>query len=128
MTAAFAPGFYTTKAESASVAGDWRLAGWTPKVLQLPEDLGNDPRRTVLAELGRALGVGEVTAPAALGEALRKVGASTVLVWARGQAFADAEPGTWKAIGDALEKRAKTGPDFAVVLAGADKKSKERDR
>lgn len=128
MTAAFAPGFYTTKAEAASVAGDWRLGGWTPKVLQLPEDLGKDVRRTVLAELGRALGVGELASPAALGPALAGLGASTVLVWARGQAFADAEPATWKAIGDALEKRATTGPDFAVVLAGADKKSKERDR
>lgn len=128
MTAAFAPGFYTTRSESASVAGDWRLGGWTPRVLQLPEDLGKDPRRTVLAELGRALGVGELASPAALAEALGRVGASTVLVWARGEAFAEAEPGIWKAIGDALENRAKVPPDFAVVLAGADKKSKERDR
>ncbi|NLE17938.1 MAG: hypothetical protein GX632_05275 [Propioniciclava sp.] len=128
MTAAFAPGFYTTKAEAASVAGDWRLGGWTPKVLQLPEDLGRDARRTVLAELGLALGLGELASPAALSEALGRVGASTVLVWARGQEFADAEPAVWKAVGDALEKRAKAKPDFAVVLAGADKKSKERDR
>ena len=128
MTAAFAPGFYTTKAEAASVAGDWRLGGWTPKVLQLPEDLGKDVRRTVLAELGRALGVGDLATPDALGPALAGLGASTVLVWARGQAFADAEPAIWKGIGDALEKRARTSPDFAVVLAGADKKSKERDR
>lgn len=128
MTAAFTPGFYTTRAEAASVAGDWRLGGWTPKVLQLPEDLGNDTRRTVLAELGRALGVGEQASPAALSEALSGVGASTVLVWARGEAFAAAEPGLWRAIGDVLEARAKAALPFAVVLAGADKKSKERDR
>lgn len=128
MTSAFAPGFYTTKAEAASVAGDWRLAGWTPKVLQLPEELGNDVRRTVLAELGRALGVGELATAAALSTALGGVAASTVLVWARGQAFADAQPAVWKAIGDALEARAKGGHAFAVVLAGADKKSKKRDR
>lgn len=127
MTAAFAPGFYTTNAEAASVAGDWRLGGWTPKVLKLPDDLGN-VRRTVLAELGLALGVGELDTPAALEQALTRLGASTVLVWARGQAFADAQPAIWKAIGDALVKRASVGPDFAVVLAGADKRSKERDR
>ena len=75
-----------------------------------------------------ARGPGPRRAPAALSEALGRVGASTVLVWARGQEFADAEPAVWKAVGDALEKRAKAKPDFAVVLAGADKKSKERDR
>lgn len=128
MTAAFAPGFYTTKAEAASVAGDWRLGGWTPKVLQLPDDLGNDVRRTVLTELGRALGVGEVASPLALASALGGLGASIVLVWARGQAFADTEPAVWKSIADVLERRAKVGPGFAVVLAGADRKSKDRDR
>lgn len=128
MTAAFAPGFYTTRSESASVAGDWRLGGWTPKVLQLPDDLGGDVRRLVLTELGRVLGLGEVASPAALASALAGVTPQTVLVWARGTEFADTQPNAWKAIGDVLESHAQAAPAFAVVLAGRDKKSKERDR
>lgn len=128
MTAAFAPGFYTTKADAASVSGDWRLGGWAPKVLQLPEDLGRDPRRTVLTELGLALGLGDIVTPAALASRLEGVAPQTVLVWARGTDFADLEPGVWKSLADVLEERAKNLPAFAVVLAGRDKKSKERDR
>lgn len=128
MTAAFAPGFYTTKAEAASVAGDWRLGGWAPKVLQLADDLGNDPRRTVLTELGRVLGLGEVASPAALADRLATVASRTVLVWARGTDFAESEPSVWKVLADVLEARTKDPDAFAVVLAGRDKKSKERDR
>lgn len=129
MTDAFAPGFYTTRAEAASVAGDWRLGGWTPKVLKLPEDLGREPRRTVLVELGRALGVGEdVTQPSALASALAGLPVQTVLVWVRGATFADDQPSVWAALADVLESRVKRTPAFAVVLAGADKKSRDRDR
>ena len=128
MTAAFAPGFYTTKADAASVSGDWRLGGWTPKVLQLPEDLGSDARRTVLTELGRVLGVGEIATTDALATSLGGVPAQTVLVWARGIEFADVQTAAWKSVADVLEARAKAEPAFAVVLAGRDKKSKERDR
>ncbi|TBT88704.1 hypothetical protein ET989_01855 [Propioniciclava sinopodophylli] len=128
MTAAFAPGFYTTETDAASVSGDWRLGGWTPKVLQLPEDLGNDARRIVLVELGRALGLGDVASVDGLASALAGTAPQTVLVWARGTEFADQQAGVWKALAEVLEARAKASPAFAVVLAGRDKKSKERDR
>ncbi|MDO5535649.1 MAG: hypothetical protein Q4F65_13495 [Propionibacteriaceae bacterium] len=128
MTAAFVPGFYTTKTDAASTSGDWRLGGWTPKVLQLPEDLGRDVRGTVIRELGRALDRTEADSADALASVLARQPEQTVLVWARGTAFADEQPSAWKAISTLLEERIAASPAFAVVLAGADKKSKERDR
>ena len=76
----------------------------------------------------QVLGLGEVASPAALASALAGVTPQTVLVWARGTEFADTQPNAWKAIGDVLESHAQAAPAFAVVLAGRDKKSKERDR
>ncbi|MFT3875973.1 MAG: hypothetical protein QM708_06075 [Propioniciclava sp.] len=129
MTAAFAPGFYTTSADAASVSGDWRLAGWTPKVLRLPDELGAHARREVLLELGRALGAADpVLNTGALDAALGRLEPQTVVVWARGAAFADEHAAVWSSLADVFVARARRAPAFAVVLAGADKKSKERDR
>lgn len=129
MTAAFVPGFYTTTADAASVSGDWRLAGWTPKVLRLPDELGAQARREVLVELGRALGAANpVTTTGALDAVLGRLEPQTVVVWARGSSFADEHSSVWSALADVFVARARRAPAFAVVLAGADKKSKERDR
>ena len=129
MTAAFAPGFYTTSADAASVAGDWRLAGWTPKVLRLSDELGPQARREVLVELGRTVGALEpVTTTGALDAALGRLEPQTVVVWVRGATFADEQPAVWSALSDVFVARARRAPAFAVVLAGADKRSKERDR
>lgn len=129
MTTSFRPGFYTTTADAASVSGDWRLAGWAPKVLRLPDGLGTQARREVFVELGRAVGAAEpVTTAAALDAALGRLEPQTVVVWARGALFADEQPALWSALSDVFVARARRAPAFAVVLAGADKRSKERDR
>lgn len=111
----FAPGFYSTKAPSSSVAGDWRLGGWTPKVVTLGEEDPRDAQRAALTALCQALGI-EASSVALLGEALRETPAQTVLVWSRGGAFAEAHPRAWQAIADALAARAAQQPAFAVVL------------
>lgn len=116
----FAAGLYSTSAEAASVAGDWRLGGWTPKVLSLGEELGRDVTATVLVALGRALGFPdpESTTRANVAERLAALPDATVLVWASGERFADEQPAAWRAVSDALEARTKRTPSFALVLAG----------
>ncbi len=116
----FAAGLYSTSAEASSVVGDWRLAGWTPKVLSLGDDLGRDVTASTLVALGRALGFRdpEATTRANLAERLAALPEATVLVWASGQRFADDQPAAWRALSDALEARTKRTPSFALVLAG----------
>lgn len=123
-TTPFKPGFYTTKAPASSVAGDWRLAGWTARTLRLPEDLGKDPRKTVLQSLGTALRFPEYYGANldALDECLRDLDAPTVLVWMNGGTFADEHSAVWSKISDVLTDRVKAQPPFAVVLAGGEKK------
>ena len=117
----FAPGLYVTDAEATSVAGDWRLAGWTPKVVRLPDDLEPDAARGTLVALGEVLGLGSRYAATwdALDDGLRGVPANTVLVWASGAAFADEHADVWARLGDAFAERVRRTPPFAVVLADA---------
>lgn len=121
MTAArFQPGWYTTNAPASSVAGDWRMAGWTARVVTL-DDLGKDPARTVVEAVATALRLKDgPTTPDALATSLRGLTQPSVLVWTRGAAFVDAHPALWAKLADVLTARTKQQPGFAVVLAGGD--------
>lgn len=114
--ASFTPGFYSTQATASSVAGDWRLGGWTPKVVTMGDEEPRDAQRAALTVLCQALGI-EASSVALLGEALREVPARTVLVWSKGGSFADEHPRAWQSIADALQTRAAQKPAFAVVLS-----------
>ncbi len=123
MSTPFAPGLYSTAAPAESVAGDWRLAGWTPAVLRIAAPLGKQARREVLDEIALSLRLpdGSSTSLDALGAALTRVGADTVLIWEGGEAFADTHTALWKTVSEVLVTRTKQ-PGFAVVLAGVPKK------
>lgn len=120
MNATFAAGMYVTGASAESVAGDWRLAGWTPRVVAVDTDeTGKKARREALVALGRALRFGDAFGANldALEDSLRDLTEPTVLVWAQGGAFADAHPAAWEAISDVLAARSRRTPPFAFVLA-----------
>ncbi|MFV0450999.1 MAG: barstar family protein [Propioniciclava sp.] len=113
-------GMFSTRAPADAVAGDWRLAGWSPRVLRVETDDRSDARRAALLALGQALGFPDSygTNLDALWDCLRDLRGSTVLIWAGGEAFADAHPGAWKAISATLVERTQQQPPFAVVLSG----------
>lgn len=120
MNATFAPGMYVTAASAESVAGDWRLAGWTPRVVTVDTDAtGARARREALVAVGRALRFGDAFGANldALEDSLRDLTGPTVLVWTRGGEFADAHPASWDAISDVLAARSRRTPAFAFVLA-----------
>ncbi|WP_232549864.1 barstar family protein [Propioniciclava soli] len=120
MNATFAPGMYVTTASAESVAGDWRLAGWTARVVHVDTDEeGKRARRAALVEVGRSLRFGDSFGANldALEDSLRDLTEPTVLVWARGGAFADAHPAAWETISEVLAARTRRKPGFAFVLA-----------
>lgn len=117
----FVPGFYTTKAAGDAVAGDWRLAGWTPRIVRITVDEGNVTKAAISAI------VAAVGAPQEFGVRLETLGTAldslnnpTVLIWVGGSAFADAHPRSWEPLSAALTKRTTAGSPFAVVLCGTE--------
>ena len=120
MSDSFAPGLYTTAAPPDAVAADWRLAGWSPRILRVDLVDHEDAKRQVIRAVGASLGF-----PASYGanldalwDGLRDVPGSTVLIWVGGSKFADAHPGVWDAVGATLVERTRSRSPFAVVLCG----------
>lgn len=127
MSAGFAAGMYTTSAPAESVAGDWRLAGWTPRLLRVG-DVEKDARREALVALGRAMNFPDHYGVNldALTDCLRDLTDPTVLIWADGATFADKHPKAWQAISDVLAERVKGEPPFAFVLCEPKGKGRRR--
>lgn len=119
MTDAFVPGLYTTSAPADSVAGDWRIARWTPRVVHVDAQDEKDPQKVAVKAIASTLVLGEVATVADLAKGLASVPADTVLVWAGGERFADDFPKAWDVLSKVLTERTASGAPFAVVLAGS---------
>lgn len=117
----FAPGFYTTKAAVDAVAGDWRLAGWAPRIVWCEVEDRGDATKSAVSAISAALGepAGFGMSVDSLTATLARISEPTVLIWVGGSAFADAHPKAWDAVSGTLTKWTAAGGKFAVVLSGA---------
>lgn len=121
MSVGFLPGLFRTSAPADAVAADWRLAGWSPRIVRVSVAARPEARHEALQAIGAALGVAPTFGVNldALWDTLRDLAPSTVLMWVDGSRFADANPGAWAGIGLTLAERTQQQPPFAVVLCGS---------